>query len=160
MSRPCLPFIRAALVAALLLTGGLFFSGCQTRSPFPPVDLSQPGWKQRQYQVVWHGGSDGNEMVCDVIEAWNADGKRFLQVSKTPVVLATVQAESAHWWVKYGPRPRSATGYSAPDAAHLWVLIALKEKNAPSLEIKVMPNQTERWSNTKTGEWIEGVPQS
>ncbi len=149
-------WLRAGVISSLFLT--LFLAGCRTPSPFAPLDLSQPGWTQRQYQVVWLSKPGASEMVCDVIEARHTSGKIFLQVSKTPLVLATVQSESDKWWVEYGPRPRSAKGAWLPDAAHLWVLIALQKQTATDLKVEALPNQTVRWINLKTGERIEGVP--
>lgn len=148
--------LRTGVAFSLLIV--LFLAGCRTTSPFAPLDLSQPGWTQRQYQVVWLRKPGASEMVCDVIEARNASGKTFLQVSKTPMVLATVQSEDGKWWVEYGPRPRSAKGTTPPDAAHLWVLIALQMQTAVDLKVESLPNQTVRWMNLKTGERIEGVP--
>ncbi|HEY1174413.1 MAG TPA: hypothetical protein VGH19_23815 [Verrucomicrobiae bacterium] len=142
-----------ALVALLLL------SGCRTPSPFAPVDLSQAGWTQRQYQVVWQAKPEANEMVCDVLEARHPSGKTFLQVSKTPLILATVQSEGTRWWVEYGPRPRYGKGDVLPnDATHLWLLIALQKKEATALKIEKLPSGAARWTNLKTGERIEGVP--
>jgi hypothetical protein len=149
-------WLRTGIVISLLLT--LFLAGCRTPTPFAPLDLSQPGWNQRQYQVVWLSKPGANEMVCDVIEARHTSGKTFLQVSKTPLVLATVQSEGGKWLVEYGPRPRSAKGATTPDAAHLWVLIALQKQTAADLKVESLPNQTVRWMNLKTGERIEGVP--
>ncbi len=137
----------------------MLLTGCRTPSPFAPLDLSQPGWTQRQYQVVWQAKPDANEMVCDVLEARHPSGKIFLQVSKTPLILATVQTEGSQWWVEYGPRPRYGKGATIPtDAAHLWVLIALQKTNATHLKIETLPNQTTRWTSQKTGEQIQGVP--
>jgi hypothetical protein len=147
----------SASLSLLLVFGGLM-GGCRTVSPFAPVDLSQPGWTQQQYQVVWQAKPGDSEMVCDVISAKNSSGKSFLQVSKTPIVLATVQSESDQWWIGTGPRPRSARGTTPPDASHLWVLIATGNTNAAQLKVEVLPNQITRWSNLQTGERIEGIP--
>jgi len=149
-------WLRTGVAISLLIT--FFLAGCRTPSPFAPLDLSKPGWTQHQYQVVWLSKPGASEMVCDVIEARHTSGKIFLQVSKTPLVLATVQSESDKWWVEYGPRPRSAKGAVLPDAAHLWVLIALQKQTATDLKVEALPNQTARWMNLKTGERIEGVP--
>ncbi|MCD6049789.1 MAG: hypothetical protein K0Q55_1192 [Verrucomicrobia bacterium] len=137
----------------------MLLAGCRTPSPFAPLDLSQPGWTQRQYQVVWQAKPDANEMVCDVLEARHPSGKIFLQVSKTPLILATVQTEGEKWWVEYGPRPRYGKGTTIPnDANHLWVLIALQKTNATNLKIETLSNQSSRWTNEKTGEQIQNVP--
>jgi len=149
---------RLSVSLSLLLVFGSLIGGCRTVSPFAPVDLRQPGWTQQQYQVVWQAKPGDSEMVCDVISAKHASGKSFLQVSKTPIVLATVQSEGNQWWVGYGPRPRSARGTTPPDASHLWVLIATGNTNAADLKIEVLPNQITRWSNLQTSERIEGVP--
>jgi hypothetical protein len=148
--------LRPGVVLSLLLA--LFMAGCRTPSPFAPVDLNQSGWKQREYQVLWLSKPGANEMVCDVLEARHASGKTFLQVSKTPLVLVTIQCEGDKWWVEYGPRPRSAKGAMPPDAAHLWVLVALQKQTATDLKVESLSNQTARWINLKTGERIEGVP--
>jgi len=153
-------FVRL-ISGLILLLVALVMSGCRTSpNPFGPVDLSKPGWTQRQYQVVWQSEPSANELVCDVIEARNTTGQFFLQVSKTPIVMATVQGEGRQWWVKYGPRPRAARGDAPPDATHLWVLIALQQKEAAQLRVEQLPNQTMRWSNFQTGERIEGIPAS
>jgi hypothetical protein len=149
---------RLGAILGVLLIFLPFVTGCRTSSPFPPLDLSQPGWTQRQYQVLWQANPQANEMVCDVLEARHSAGKSFLQVSKTPLILATVQAEGQKWWVEYGPRPRSASGTKPPDASHLWVLVALQKADAANLKIEVLPNHSMRWTDLKTGERIEGVP--
>lgn len=136
----------------------LMLSGCRTSSPFAPVDLESPGWVQRHYQVAWRSDADANELICDVIEAHHPSGRVFLQVSKTPITLVTVQVENGRWWVKYGPRPRSARGTVPPDAEHLWVLIALRHQEARHLQVEPLRGSATRWGNSKTGERIEGVP--
>ena len=148
--------LRPGCVLSLLAV--LFLMGCRTPSPFAAVDISQSGWTQRQYQVVWLSKPGATEMVCDVLEARHTSGQVFLQVSKPPLVLATVQSDAGEWWVEYGPRPRSAKGITAPGASHLWVLIALQKQSGENLKVEALPNQTTRWTNLKTGERIEGVP--
>lgn len=150
---------RQSFSVAIVALMAVFIAGCRTPSPFGPVDLTQAGWTQKQYQVVWQAKPDANELICDVLEARHPSGKTFLQVSKTPLILATVRTEGDQWWVEYGPRPRYGKGKVMPKgAAHLWVLIAMQRREATNLKVEAMPGQRERWSNLKTGERIEGVP--
>jgi hypothetical protein len=137
----------------------LFLTGCRAPSQFPKFDTAQPGWTQREYQVVWKPQSKGGDMVCDVVEGRHPDGRVFLEVSKPPLTLVSVRVAGPQWWIEYGPRPRAASGrIEDKKIAHLWVLAAIRKTNDVDLKVEVGRGDATTWKSASRGEQIEGIP--
>lgn len=162
---------RRSLAGAI---AGLALTGCQTIAPLPPVDLAQPGWTVRTGQAVWrpHAGAAG--LAGDLLVAAHADGRTFVQFSKTPFPLVLAQTTSRGWQIHFAPNNRTLRAAGPPPPRLLWLHLAAGllngtppprniERRGPEAEsaaavaaLPVPPAGTWRWVNRATGETLEG----
>lgn len=144
--------------ASLFVFSLVLLTGCLTPAHLPQMDTAQSGWTHRQYQVVWKQNPKAPDMVCDVAEGHHTDGRAYLEVSKTPLNLASVRIINGRWWVAYGPRPRSGKGNLNEPFHHLWVAVAAGKKNLPGVIVQTNAQGTVIWKDIERGEQIEGIP--
>ena len=133
-----------ALVAALSLAG----SGCRTAHPFPPLDVSAPGWRVQEGQAVWKPPGKRPELAGDFLVATNQNGNFFVQFSKTPFPLVTASVTGAEWQIQFGADTYSWHGRGRPPQRFVWFKLPAALLTAPD------PGRL--WlSNPRTGETLE-----
>lgn len=110
--------LRVALLAPLLLVAGLL--GCRTAPPFPKADLAQPGWTVHQGQAIWRAKRSAPEIAGEILLATNADGRTFVQFSKTPFPFVIAQTTTNAWQIESPTQGRRYSGYGNPPARVIW----------------------------------------
>jgi hypothetical protein len=145
--------------ASLALLTAVFICGCQTGPPLPPADFSAPGWSVRQGQAVWKPSSSRSELAGDLLFAANTNGNFFIQFSKVPFPLATVQMSDGQWQIDFGASEFSWHGQGTPPDRFAWFQLprALGYKNLGE-NWKFTRVETNSWrlENPRTGESLEG----
>jgi len=138
----------AALVSAV---------GCRT-TPFPPVDLKQPGWTVRSGQAVWHLPKGQSEIAGDVLVATRQDGEGFVQFSKTPFPLVSGRITSSQWQVEFPPQNKHYAAPGNPPVRVLWLYLprALSGQKLP--DKLTWHEDANGWNlqNRASGEAVEG----
>src|SRR5262245_41804452 len=85
-----LTFFRLAVPAALLIC----LTACRTIGVLPPVDLSEAGWTVRQGQALWQPRTGAPEIAGEILLATHPDGRQFVQFTKNPFPLVSVQTST------------------------------------------------------------------
>src|SRR5436190_21054552 len=88
------------LLAPLLCCLSLCAAGCRLLPTLPPANLSEPGWHIREGQAVWRMKRDAPEIAGEVLLAINADGRAFVQFTKTPFPFLIGQSTTNRWQVE------------------------------------------------------------
>jgi hypothetical protein len=106
---------------ALLLLGLL--SACQSAAPFPPLNLSAPGWHTGTGQAIWKPDRSKPEIVGDLLVASDERGNAYLQFSKAfPIVTARLSRESRERWeVEFPPQNKHYSAPGKPPAGIVWL---------------------------------------
>jgi hypothetical protein len=144
---------RTALLALMLA-----LVSCRTAT-LPPADFSSPGWHVRQGQAVWRPTKNRPELAGDLLLATNTDGDYFIQFSKTPFTLATVQVAGGAWRIEFGHGQYSSSGHGAPRRRFVWFQLTRALSGmppAPPCKFVGQPDHSWRLENPRTGEMLEG----
>lgn len=142
---------------ALLLL--LSLGACQTGSPLPRIDLTEPGWTIYRGQAVWRPDPHASGFAGDILVATNPDGRVFVQFSKTPLPLAVAQRSSSAWQVEFPLQHKRRAGRGEPPGRLIWFVLpaALSGTLPPPPWTWHRPDpQDWRLLNPKTGESLEG----
>lgn len=135
-----LPAITASLLALC--------AGCRTSHPFPPLDVSAPGWRVQEGQAVWKPPGKRPELAGDFLVATNQNGNFFVQFSKTPFPLVTAAMTGADWQIQFGANTYSWHGRGKPPQRFVWFKLPAALWTAPG------PGRL--WlDNPRTGETLE-----
>ncbi len=149
---------RQVACATQFVILALLLCSCRTTADLPPVNLSEPGWTQRQGQAVWRRERDKPEFAGELLLATRGD-RVMLQLTKNPLPFVNVQSSGTQWELKYIQQRRFHHGHGVPDADILWVHLAraLNGTKPPApLEFQsVIPNGF-KLENPKTGEMVTG----
>ena len=132
----------------LLLPLLFLLTGCATTSTPSPVNLQEPGWTVRQGQAVWVRQRGGEGIAGEVLVATRADGRAFVQFSKSPFPLIIGQ-ETPQWWsVEFPPQNKKYAGRGVPPKRIIWLYLprALSGKAPP---------QNWAWREDATGWGLE-----
>jgi hypothetical protein len=132
---------------------------CVSLERLPPADFSTPGWRIQQGQAVWKPARTRPELAGELLYATNAAGGLFLQFTKTPFTLATVQQSGDRWQIDLGSGDFSRTGRGTPPTRFAWFVLpqALTTGNAQSpWQFERMGDAAWRLTNRVTGESLEG----
>lgn len=148
-------------VALLLLAVLSLGAGCSTAPTFPPVDLSDAGWKVRELPAVWRPRRGAPELTGELLVAVNG-GSRLVQFSKQGLPVLTAQTSTNGWRVSSALQAGSHTGRLPAPRQVLWFLI----DNSPPQAAVPSPWRLEDpapgggWtlSNPRTGESLETAP--
>ena len=103
----------ARLALRLPILSGLWAAGCATVN-LPPVNLKDPGWTVRQGQAVWRRQAGGEGIAGELIVATRADGRAFVEFSKSPFPLVIGQITPKAWSVDYPPQNEQYTAHGTP----------------------------------------------
>lgn len=144
---------------AVILMSALLPAGCRT-TPFPPANLSEPGWTIRQGQAVWRPGRGKPEIAGELLVAQNRDGRSLTQLTKTPFPLLTAQSDSTRWRIEFPPRGKSFAGPGRPPARLVWLRLApiLFDHTPPPKDWRLDQASANhfRLEHKSSGEFIEG----
>ncbi|MBL9172258.1 MAG: hypothetical protein JNL10_01875 [Verrucomicrobiales bacterium] len=148
--------------AAVLLLGVLSMgAGCSTAPTFPPVDLSEAGWKVRELPAVWRPRRGAPELTGELLVAVNGVS-RLVQFSKQGMPVLTAQVSTNGWRVSSALQAGSHTGRLPAPRQVLWFLI---DGSPPKTGIQTPwrlenPGPGGGWtlSNPRTGESLETAP--
>jgi hypothetical protein len=151
----CVSRLLFILSALLLLC-----AGCRTANPLPPADFSAPGWRVQQGQAVWKPSSSSPELAGDLLLATNVNGNFFIQFSKMPFPLATVQVSSDRWQIEFGADKHSWHGCGTPPNRFGWFQLPhalFDQKIGGNWKFAHIETNSWRLQNLHTGETLEGV---
>jgi len=133
--------------------------GCHSVQTLPPADLSGPGWTLHQGQVVWSAKRGAPEIAGDLVLATNAEGRAFVQFTKTPVPFLVAQSTSNSWQLHSVPDNRTYSGRGNPPVRAIWLwLPRCLSGGAPPKPLMWEHREDENWrlQNNATGEFVEG----
>jgi hypothetical protein len=136
----------------------LLLCSCRTTPDLPPVNLSEPGWTQRQGQAVWRRERDKPEFAGELLLATRGD-RVMLQLTKNPLPFVNVQSRGTQWELKYIQQRRFHHGHGVPDADQIWVHLAraLNGTQPPApLVFQLTAQHGFKLENPKTGETVSG----
>jgi len=151
--------MRVVVLSATLGLAAGFCLGCRSTLPLPPADFSAPGWHVQQGQALWKPTRNRPELAGELLLATNANGSFFVQFTKTPFPLATVQVSNESWQIEFGSGEHSWRGRGQPPARFVWFQLprALAGNGVtPSWRFERTATNFWRFENHHTGETLEG----
>ena len=144
---------------ALLLLLAMLVAGCRTAPPWPPADLSAPGWRVQQGQAVWKPTRSRSELAGELLLATNANGNFYVQFSKPPFNLAAAQMRNGQWQIEFGNGERRWSGRGEPPARLAWFQLPRAfagESLKSNWRFTRTTSDSWRLENSRTGETLEG----
>lgn len=147
---------RFSVVTALGLAV-ILLNGCAAPRPFPPADLSAPGWTIQSGQAVWDNGK--SDLAGELVFAKRSDGSAALQFIKTPLPLVSAQTRGSQWTITFIADNRTVSGKGRPPTQLLWLHLvsALQgELLRPPLHFSRDAEGHWKLENPKTRETISG----
>ncbi|MGE3310785.1 MAG: hypothetical protein AB7O66_12515 [Limisphaerales bacterium] len=145
--------LRAGLVGAILC------AGCLRWHP-APVDLSDPAWRIRRGQVVWHPADRDLELVGDLLGATTRDGRGYAHFSKSPLLVAEVRVEPDRWLASFPFMDRRFQGSGSPPDRLAWAQWIRAAQGQPPTGGWTFSGDLDgswRLAHADSGEWLEGV---
>ena len=137
--------------------------GCRTVPDFPPVDLSERGWRVMQGQAVWKPDRNAPELSGELIWAAHRDGRFLLQFSKTPITIVEARGSEEQWQVSFPAQGRTISGSQkrSPPERLGWLYFARALRGEQPGGDWAVLHRNERWTlgNARTGEMIQGILQ-
>jgi hypothetical protein len=133
--------------------------GCRTVPSLPAVNLSESGWSMRQGQVVWSAKRGAPEIAGELVVATNAEGRAFVQFTKTPVPFLVAQSTTNSWQLHSVPDNRTFSGRGNPPIRAIWLWLPRCLKGtAPPKPFTWTHREDGNWrlQNNATGEFLEG----
>jgi hypothetical protein len=118
--QPRIRFAPRWLASALVL---LNLCACRTSGTVQPINLSEPGWSVREGQAVWRMPGHRPELAGEMVLALNADGRCFVEFSKTPFPLVRAECGEARWEIEFPPQKLFFAGGGAPPARLAWLQV-------------------------------------
>jgi hypothetical protein len=147
--------MRSYFLCAILLA---ICTGCRT-TPLPPVNLAEPGWKLLQGQAVWKASKSAPELAGELQLATGANGRSFVQFTKTPLPIVVGQTTSTNWQIQFVPQNRSFSAPGKPSSRLIWLHLAscLSGQPAPKgWTFEKRDGGAWRFENKGSGEVLEG----
>ena len=151
-------FLRHLRLLPLLLLLALV-SACRTPSSWPALNLAEPGWRVRQGQAVWRAGMSEPELAGELLLATHADGRTWLEFTKTPLTLVQGRTDAHGWRAQFPTRGRAFSGRNAAPRTIGWLHLASCLEGRPPPDgwsFAVKPGDAWRLENAATGEVIDG----
>lgn len=148
---------RAGL--GLLFLALVFLPACHTVPPFPPVNVSDPGWTVRQGQAVWKPKKSAPEIAGELLVATRPDGRSLVQFTKTPIPFVVAQTTTNSWEIHFVPNNKTYSGHGRPPSQLSWLHLArcLAGIAPPKFwHWKQLDDGNWRLENHYTGETLEG----
>jgi hypothetical protein len=124
-----------------------------------PVNLQQPGWRVREGQVVWKRNETAPEIAGDVLVATRADGRSFVQFTKTPFPMIIAQTTTNRWQIDIPMENKRYSGPGSPPKRLIWAYLPrLLAGDAPpkGWSWTRLPDNGLQLNNSQTGEMLQG----
>ena len=134
-------------------------AGCRLIPALPPANLSEPGWRVREGQAVWRAKREAPEIAGEILLATRADGRAFVQFTKTPFPFLIGQSTTNRWQAELPTQNRRYSGPGKPPRRLMWLYLPrLLSGEAPPKGWNWRDLGGGRWQleNKKTGEMLEG----
>jgi hypothetical protein len=144
--------IFSLLIAALT-------TGCLDTRPLGRADLSEPGWRLREGQAVWKMKKSAPELAGEILLATRADGRAYLQFTKTPFPFVIAQLTTNSWQFELPTQNRRYSGPGKGPARLPWLrLPGLLQGEAPAKGWQWTTPEANHWrlERLSSGEFIEG----
>lgn len=151
--------IISCVQVGMLLLPALLAAGCHSTAPLPRANLSAPGWRIQQGQVIWKPSFGRPEIAGDLLLATNANGNFFVQLTKDPFPLVTAESLNGQWQIEFGAAEHSWRGHGTLPARFVWFQLPralLDWKPARDWHFKNVTSNSWRLENRQTGETLEG----
>jgi len=130
------------------------------QQPMPTINLQTEGWQLWFGQALWQPPKDRPRVAGDILLALHSNGDRFIELTKTPVVIFSAQTHGQQWSLSTIDRDRAVRGRGQPTERFVWFYLPqyLADKSAlPSgWEVSDQGDMVD-FSNPKTGETIRLV---
>lgn len=136
----------------------LCLTACRT-TPLPSVNLQDPGWMVREGQAVWKRNKDAPEIAGEVLLATRADGRTFVQFTKTPFPMIMAQSTTNRWQVEIPMQNKRFSGPGSPPKRLIWLYLPrLLSGGSPpkGWSWNVSPENGWRLENARSGELLQG----
>lgn len=146
-------------VFSLFFAGLMLFCGCATTVPENLFTISGPGWRVEQGQALWTPRRGAPQFGGDLVLATDANGRSFVQFSKTPLTIVTVEVSPEQWLLRFPQNGQAWSRHGRPPTRTVWPYLAdaLAGKSLPkSLHFERESNGNWRLENVNTGEILEG----
>lgn len=146
------------LGALLLVMAGTL--SCRTATPLPPADLSAPGWRVMQGEVLWKPSRQHAELAADLMFATNSTGDYLVQLTKDPFPLVTAEVIGEKWQIQFQAGRYSRSGHGLPPARFPWFQLPRALRGAapgPDWRFEWVNTNAWRLANPETGETLEGA---
>ncbi len=150
---------RIAVTVAVAILLGWLAAGCRTPGAGAAVNLAEPGWRVRQGQAVWRVGKTGPELAGELLLATHADGRVWLEFTKSPLSLVRCRVDGAGWEAVFPARGRRVAGRGAPPRSIGWLVLVdcVGGKAVPAgWSFERREEQGWRLAAEGTGEVVEG----
>lgn len=148
-----------ALAAPAIFAFAMLFASCRSLVPLSPADLTESGWNIHRGQAVWRPGRGPDEIAGDLLVAQHANGRAFIQFSKTPLPILVAQASTNQWQIHFSGKDRDYSGSGKPPANLPWFqLVRLIHGQSPQNPWTLTRFPDGRWriEHRSTGEALEG----
>jgi hypothetical protein len=126
--------------------------GCYSHKPYPwpPDNLSAPGWKVWNGQAVWKPRKNIPELTGDVMVAVN--GKRaIVQFTKT-ITFATARLDGRHWEIDFPAGNRVYAGHYPLPSHFAWFELPGLVEGVPPRRSWVEKGNLDEWEiNSRHG---------
>jgi len=133
-------------------------SACRT-TPLPSVNLQEPGWVVREGQAIWKRNKTAPEIAGELLLATRADGRTFIQFTKTPFPMIIAQRTTNRWQIEIPIQNKRFSGPGSPPKRLIWLYLPpLLAGEAPpkGWSWSLQPENAWRLENSRTGELLQG----
>jgi hypothetical protein len=137
----------------------LLLAGCRTAPPLTRIDLSESGWQVQCGQAVWKAGRHGPELAGELLMASQADGRRLVEFSKTPLTLVVLRITPGTWQLQLVAAKRQFSGRGEPPPRSAWLLLPRCLQGVPpppGWTFSSPERDAWRIENAGTGESLQG----
>src|SRR5205823_11461642 len=93
---------------------------------------SEPGWRVREGQAVWRVKRAAPEIAGEVLLATCADGRSFVQFTKTPFPFLIGQTTTNTWQAELPTQNRRYSGRGKPPKRLIWLYLPRLLSGAPA----------------------------
>ncbi len=155
------PLLRSIAKRALGCAGLglllLLFAGCHTVH-IPPANLKEPDWTVHQGQAVWHIPTGKREIAGEILVANRADGRAFVQFTKSPFSIVIAQSTPDSWEIEFPPQNKHYSGKGLPPKRIIWLYLpkVLSGHSPPKNWTWKQDSSGWRLENHSNGEALEG----
>lgn len=124
----------------------------------PPLDLTGPGWINRQGQITWQRKRNAAEISGDLLVAINKNDSSFVRFSKDPFTIVNAQTTPGGWNIDFGDK-YYFHGKGHGPSRFIWLylpeMLLARQTPPAGWEMSQPTAQTTLLQNRKSGERLE-----